>query len=1240
MPRGPFAPFLHYVRSRRRAADGDAELLARFAADRDEDAFVELVRRHGPLVWGVARQVLGQDQDAEDAFQATFLLLARNAGSVRTAAAVAGWLHGAAWRVATKARSRATVRRQHERFVPPRSNSDAAADVALRELQALLHEEVAALPEKYRTPFVLCVLEGRGRVEVARSLGWNEGTLSTRLAWARRRLRSRLLRRGVDVAAALAAVEITRGAVPAALAASAMTAARTGVVPVAVAALASGGFMTTKVAPLAALGLVLGAIAIGTTGIMGSDQPAQPAAKDKPAPQPAVERPGRPTGTCALTVTGTATGPDGNPVAGANVFLRLTTRSEKPFATVKTDAHGHYEFKDLALPMAASIRVTSRPNPDPVLTMVFQISAIADALAAEWTDEFGLPAKSEAVGNAGEVRHNAGAVTANLKFTPAAHFQGRLIDDNGNPVVGAKVRMTLCDHLSVPPAPLNPGLLHGALGADCLPETFTTATTDSDGRFRIDGVPADAIGLFTISHPDFAATSVTAALIEPRPAARGSRTSTLILRSAGGLTGKIIVGNINVTLKSPRAVGVTVVSGTTGKPIADARVSIGPINLARNRVAALQPPSGPPPSHASGTTDAEGKIALRLPPGTYTLTTIASNRSPSNPPAENATHYCRQVTSVDVNDDPTQSLTVRLEPACKINFEVVEAGTGKPIVNQHLRVEMEHGFISGRMRPVAAPPALPVAPPPQGKPVVDWRGVDGTPAETKTTDADGETMTWANPGKGRIRAISRRPVQYEEFETTDPVTLEAGGEVKLRVELRKIAQPAAPQPLPPPPAPPLAAANPATYPLTVSGATTGPDRKPVQDATIYLMTVDGTDAKVVAKTKTDAKGSYEFRNIHVPLPREPATKEKPVIFPIQIFGSAPGFAAEWRRRHLAWPGAVGGQLVTPQGYRVQPVSEPLEVNFPFRKPEVFTGRIVDDRGRPVAGAKVGFRVDGDFMLGDLPEEAVGTRADADGRFRLVGNSSGSDELTVRHPDFADIQVGVMTPKAMETERVKAASNPLTRMTMLKNGRMVDWLDLVWVGEINLTLVRPREVPVRVVANKSGEPLKDVEVGYMMNGKMLITCKAKTDAAGRAVLRLPPGEYEVSARGPVGSKFVEADESATVGAVPNEQPHTVRLIQGCTVEIEAVDVDTGFPVRHLQFEQVRDTNAPGTWGSVSDFALGYDNSNKETDKLGKITAILRPGKCLIRPGKPYVVAGENKPVELPEGGTVKLRFKVR
>jgi protocatechuate 3,4-dioxygenase beta subunit len=348
--------------------------------------------------------------------------------------------------------------------------------------------------------------------------------------------------------------------------------------------------------------------------------------------------------------------------------------------------------------MSASIRVTTRPNPDSVPNMAFQISAIADALAIEWTEETNLPIKQEKLGQAGAVRNVAGPATADLKFGAPARFQGRLVDESGAPIAGAKIHMMRIDHLSAPADGRTRGALGGALLTDCLPEVRTMATTGLDGRFRLEGVSADAIAHFTIAHPDYATMQATAALVDPVTRPPGSRVSTLIPRSGGGLGGKVIVGDIDLTLRPPRSIAVEVVSSTTGKPVANAHVSISAQSAGRARGVGAQRPPDAPTSHASGTTDAAGKVTLRMPPGSYTLLAYAPDRVPPDPPPANSTYYGRQETPIVIKDQAEQSQTVRLAPACKINLEVVEAGTGKPITSQRLLVEMEHGFIPGVTR--------------------------------------------------------------------------------------------------------------------------------------------------------------------------------------------------------------------------------------------------------------------------------------------------------------------------------------------------------------------------------------------------------------------------------------------------------------------------------------------------------------------------------------------------------------
>ena len=140
----------------------DRQLLRRFAADRDEAAFAALVRRHGPLVRGVCRRLLRQEQDAEDAFQATFLVLARKA-DLAWRDSVSGWLHGVAVRVARKARARAARRRGRELTTGDPPDVAARPEDGMRDLAARLDEELARLPERYRGPLLLCYLEGATR---------------------------------------------------------------------------------------------------------------------------------------------------------------------------------------------------------------------------------------------------------------------------------------------------------------------------------------------------------------------------------------------------------------------------------------------------------------------------------------------------------------------------------------------------------------------------------------------------------------------------------------------------------------------------------------------------------------------------------------------------------------------------------------------------------------------------------------------------------------------------------------------------------------------------------------------------------------------------------------------------------------------------------------------------------------------------------------------------------------------
>jgi len=198
----------------------DRQLLARFVAARDEAAFAALVRRHGPMVLGACRRVLRDYHDAEDAWQATFLVLARKAASLAVGESLGCWLYGVAYRAALEAREFNARRRGREVPMGGVPHPDVAPSEP-QDWRPLLDRELNLLPEKYRAPIVLCDLEGRPRREAARLLGATEGTLSSRLARGRALLAKRLTRCGVALSGGALTVALSEGAasaqVPAAL---------------------------------------------------------------------------------------------------------------------------------------------------------------------------------------------------------------------------------------------------------------------------------------------------------------------------------------------------------------------------------------------------------------------------------------------------------------------------------------------------------------------------------------------------------------------------------------------------------------------------------------------------------------------------------------------------------------------------------------------------------------------------------------------------------------------------------------------------------------------------------------------------------------------------------------------------------------------------------------------------------------------------------------------------------------
>ncbi len=263
--------------------DTDTELLGRFLADRDEEAFTELVRRHGPVVLAVCRRITGNRDDADDAFQATFLALARRASLVRSGSALGGWLYTVAVRAARKALARTCRRRSRESLVaelpdvPARPGDASDPDDAHAVLEA-----VAGLSDAYRAAVVLCELEGRSRAEAARELGIPEGTLSSRLAAARRVLADRLRDRGLGAAVLGAVASVA--ACPA-VAVEARRLARSSAIPSRDVELLMETIMKTK-----RRGWLLAAsvVLVTTALVVAGDRPPKLEPEAAPAPKPVV----------------------------------------------------------------------------------------------------------------------------------------------------------------------------------------------------------------------------------------------------------------------------------------------------------------------------------------------------------------------------------------------------------------------------------------------------------------------------------------------------------------------------------------------------------------------------------------------------------------------------------------------------------------------------------------------------------------------------------------------------------------------------------------------------------------------------------------------------------------------------------------------------------------------------------------------------------------------------------------
>ncbi len=497
----------------------DRQLLDHFAARHDEAAFAALVSRHGPMVLRVCRRVLHHEQDAEDAFQATFLVLARNNKSICKRDTVANWLYGVAYRTAMKAKRSAARRRNHEAEVPAVA-SQAESSPTWNDVQAVLDEEIQRLPACFRQAFVLCVLQGKSGPEAALELGCKEGTVKSRLNRARGELRQRLARRGIQLTALLAGLSIAeragRAALPAALArltiqSGLLVAAgepAAGLIPSNVAALAAGvsrAMFLTKAKIATAVLLVLGLVLAGAS-VLTRQALAAPPEVAKPqtnAKRPADVKPqatGEKAGT--VDVRGKVLDPEGKPVTGAKlVFVYASTEKvpEKVWATSAAD--GGFQFS-----IAKSIEDA--------------------AWSGNAWDHTYVVAASEGHGFAwARVRPEAsGDLTLRL-VKDDVPIEGRILDLEGKPVAGATVRFDreLFGPTKADLTDWRKGLVANkqdpnyrneadftTLFSAALTTLFPPVKTGADGKFQIKGIGRERVVSLLVEGPTLATQQIKA----------------------------------------------------------------------------------------------------------------------------------------------------------------------------------------------------------------------------------------------------------------------------------------------------------------------------------------------------------------------------------------------------------------------------------------------------------------------------------------------------------------------------------------------------------------------------------------------------------------------------------------------------------------------------------------------------------------------------------------------------------
>jgi RNA polymerase sigma factor (sigma-70 family) len=689
----------------------DARLLERYVSERDDLAFQALVQRHGPMVMAVCRCLLDDPNDADDAFQAAFLLLARKARSIWINGSVGGWLHRVAWRIALQVKSDAARRRRQERRAAELAGARTAFGPAWDDAAMVLHQEIDRLPERYRKPIILCYLEDMTYQQAARSLHWSEGTTRGRLARGKELLRNRLTRRGVTLAVvALGAGSAARAgsAVPAGLLQSTTLAAHytalgetaaAGTISTSAATLIERALRTMMIARLkmaAMAALFVAAVTCVATGLSAT-WPATPDVTFAAPPGIAQDRPSaeRPAGqgkiaaeTGLVAIHGRVLGPEGKPAAGAGLYtVRLDPTQERaePVLRARADTDGTFRF---TLPRAELDEAVGR---SPWAT--FTILAASEGLGPDWV----------------ELRQPPHEDLSLRLVDDSVPITGRILDLQGRPVAGARItrgRIEVEGAGGIDPYlklvredPFQASNHNFAKNywAGRLPGQPISVTTDAEGRFHLTGIGRDRIVELEVEGPTIQSATITVM----------TRATGPVSSPRDAFAAKTIYGaSFDHLIPPGRALAGVVRDKRTRQPLAGINVSGQETN-------------------ARVTTDANGRFALPgFPKGKHYGLMVGAGYKPP--------YFVTCASVPDTAGMAPIQVDVECVPGILLRLKLIDKETGKPVTGADVYYQ-------------------PIYPNPHVREAAGYAPVNGIgPYNEGIQQADGTYLLGVLPGPGGV----------------------------------------------------------------------------------------------------------------------------------------------------------------------------------------------------------------------------------------------------------------------------------------------------------------------------------------------------------------------------------------------------------------------------------------------------------------------------------------------------------